>query len=66
MTKLINSPIFKGGQAKHIRDISVKKIIKAYQDYDIDTTYLFKNHKSISIYECMTPLTCKNLFEIKL
>jgi SAM-dependent methyltransferase len=53
MTKLINSPLYPGGQTKHIRDISVKKIKSIYKEFGIDTSYLFKNHKSVSIYECI-------------
>lgn len=52
MQKDINSPLINGAQAKHVRDISVNKIISAYKNYGIDTSYLFKNHNLVSIYEC--------------
>jgi SAM-dependent methyltransferase len=53
MKKMINSPIYPGGQAKFIREISVKKIIKEYLPFGINPSYIFKDIKSVSIYECI-------------
>lgn len=53
MKKNINSPLYPGGQAKFIREISVKKIIKEYLPFGINTSYLLKNIESVSIYECL-------------
>ena len=53
MNKPIESPLVPGGKVKHIRDISVSKIVDAYKTYKIDISSIFKAYKSISIYECI-------------
>jgi 2-polyprenyl-3-methyl-5-hydroxy-6-metoxy-1,4-benzoquinol methylase len=53
MEKNINSPLYNGGQAKLIREISVNKIIRKYQPFGFNPSYLLNKIKSVAVYECL-------------
>ena len=58
INKEVKSPLVLNGNVVHIQDVSVGKIIKDYMEFGIDTSYILKDIKSLSLYKCVS-LSCE-------
>lgn len=52
--ELIDSPLVPGGKAKHIKEVSIKYLIKGYKGYGVDVGRIFDEVKRVSIYRCQS------------